>query len=396
MHKAISLCLIGTIITASLVARGQLEKASTVREMLIFPLQSKHTHACSIVNLPNGDLLACWYYGSGEREADDVKIMGARLKQGAAAWSDTFLMADSPGLPDCNPILFLNNQNKLFLIWIAVVGNRWEYSILRVRTSSQYAGQGAPAWDWQDDLLLKPDDRFSKEITSKFKELEQTDPASNGTLRGYDSTIIQASRDPGKRSIGWMTRIKPLLQEHGRILLPLYSDGFNLSLIAISDDDGATWHASLPIVGRENVQPALVQAKNGHIVAYMRDNGPAPSRVQRSESTDNGVSWTAARKTNIPNTASVELKILRDGRWVFVGNDIDDGRYRLSLYISDDEGQSWKWKKTLENVPKGKGSFSYPCVLQTEDGLLHITYSFSPGRNEESIKYVEIDPGTLK
>jgi predicted neuraminidase len=396
MYKSWNLSFICLALAIDLVAQGQLEKAPTVRAMLIFPLQSKHTHACSIVNLPNGDLLAAWYYGSGEREADDVKIMGARLKRGASAWSDSFLMADSPGLPDCNPILFLNRQNKLFLIWIAVVGNRWENSILKMRTSTHYAAEGAPAWDGQDNLLLKPDDRFTTEIAAKFKELEQTDAQPNLNFLRYDSTILQLSRDPAKRSMGWMTRIKPLLLDHGRILLPLYSDGFNLSLIAISDDDGATWHPSLPIVGRENVQPALVREKSGQILAYMRDNGPAPSRVQRSESSDNGVSWTPARKTNIPNTASVELKILQDGRWIFVGNDIDDGRYRLSLYLSDDEGQSWKWKKTLENVPKGRGSYSYPCVLQTEDGLLHITYSYSPAHNQESIKYVEIDPATLK
>src|SRR6202043_3628604 len=47
-----------------------------------------------------------------------------------------------------------------------------------------------------------------------------------------------------------MTRIKPLKLASGRILLPLYSDGFNMAIVAISDDDGDTWHASLPIVGR--------------------------------------------------------------------------------------------------------------------------------------------------
>ncbi|MBL8218055.1 MAG: hypothetical protein JNL62_02440, partial [Bryobacterales bacterium] len=42
----------------------------------IIPLDVKHTHASSIVELPNGDLLACWYRGSGERTADDVVVLG--------------------------------------------------------------------------------------------------------------------------------------------------------------------------------------------------------------------------------------------------------------------------------------------------------------------------------
>src|ERR1700686_1247827 len=174
-----------------------------------------------------------------------------------------------------------------------------------------------------------------------------------------------------------MTRIKPLMLGDGRILLPLYSDGFNMSMVAISDDDGDTWHASLPIVGRGNVQPALVQKKNGNVFAFMRDNGDAPSRVQYSESGDNGETWSAAQKTDIPNEASVELIVLQDGRWAFVGNDESDGRYRLSLYLSDDEGKTWKWKRTLENVADKKGRFSYPCVIQTSEGLIHVSYSYS-------------------
>lgn len=193
-----------------------------------------------------------------------------------------------------------------------------------------------------------------------------------------------------------MTRIKPLRLSSGRLLLPLYSDGFSMSMVAISDDDGETWRPSLPIVGRGNVQPALVREKNGNILAYMRDNGPQPSRVQVSESQDNGQSWSAAQKTGIPNEASVELIVLQDGRWAFVGNDEDDGRYRLSFYLSDDEGKNWKWKMTLENTPKGHGRFSYPSVIQTADGLLHISYSYSLEKGTESIKYVEIDPKAIR
>ncbi|MCK4990165.1 MAG: exo-alpha-sialidase, partial [Bacteroidales bacterium] len=117
---------------------------------LIFPLQEKHVHSSSIVELPNGDLLTCWFEGSGERKANDVVIHGSRLKKGETKWSESFIMADSPGQPDCNPILFLNNSNKLFLVWIVVQANRWETSILQVKTTSDYNGDGAPNWEWQD------------------------------------------------------------------------------------------------------------------------------------------------------------------------------------------------------------------------------------------------------
>jgi predicted neuraminidase len=189
-----------------------------------------------------------------------------------------------------------------------------------------------------------------------------------------------------------MTRIKPLLIGENRIVLPLYSDGFNLSIMAISDDQGTTWHPSLPVVGRGPIQPALVRKKNGNIMAFMRDSGDDPPRVHISESADLGETWTPTIKSEIPNTASVELLVLKDGRLAFLGNDLTDGRYRFQLYLSEDEGKTWKWKIPIENVEPGKGSFSYPSLIQTSDGLLHMTYSSHTGTNQKSIKYVVLDP----
>jgi len=377
------------ILSSCLAQSPALEKS-----MLIFPLQDKHVHGSSLVQLPNGDVLAVWFQGSGERTADDVKLMGARLEKSKREWSEPFLMADTPNLPDCNPVLFLNRANKLFLVWIAVQANRWEESILRVRTSTDYSRSGAPVWSWQDNILLKPGPEFAQEVARKFKDLPENPAGWAAYAPRYDEQIISASQDVAKRSFGWMTRIKPLVLEK-RIILPLYSDGLNFSLMAISEDDGETWRPSLPLVGRGPIQPALIQKQNGHLRAYLRDSGDAPGRVQISESTDAGESWSAAQKSDIPNTASVEMLRLRDGKWAFVGNDLEDGRHRLSLFLSDDEGKTWKWKTTLENVEPGKGSFSYPCLIQTADGLLHLTYSYHLERDKKAIKYVVVSPAKL-
>ncbi len=378
-----------------ITGQTQEKKNWLVHEQLIFPGQDLHVHGSSIVALPNGDMLAAWFYGRGERSADDVRIMGARLKKGDTIWSKPFLMADTPGMPDCNPVLFLNKKNKLFLVWIAVQANRWEYSILKYKTSADYNHSGPPVWEWQDALLLKPDDGFALEVERKFKDLPLNTSGWAEYAPQYDDMIIAASKVPIKRSIGWMTRIHARILRSGRILLPLYSDGLNMSLVAISDDDGETWRPGLPIVGRGPIQPALAQRKNGDIAAFMRDSGDEPARVQTSISKDDGESWTAARKTDIPNTASVELLALNDGKWAFLGNDISDGRYRLSLYISDDEGNTWKWKVRLEDQKPGNGSFSYPSLIQTRDGLLHATYSYHRGTGKKSIKYVVIDPSKI-
>lgn len=368
---------------------------SIVSEEYIFPFQNEHVHGSSIVSLPNGDILACWFQGSGERSADDVRIMGARLKKGESKWSVPFLMADTKGIPDCNPVLFVNRKGKLFMFWIAVLANKWENSILRYRTSTDFSGFGAPKWEWQDNILFKPDENFTREVERRFKEMPESQAGWASYAPLYDDMIKEASKDLTKRSIGWMTRIHPITLKDGRILLPLYSDGFNFSMVAISDDDGTTWRNSLPIVGRGPIQPALAVKKDGTVVAYMRDSGDSPTRVHTSTSSDNGESWTLSEKTNIPNEASVELCVLKDGKWAFFGNDITDGRYRLSLYISDDEGSTWKWKELIEYQADKKGSFSYPCLIQTNDGLLNISYSYSLGEGKKSIKHVVVNPAII-
>ena len=171
--------------------------------------------------LPNGDLLSCWFQGSGERKANDVAIKGARLIKGEEKWSDVFIMADTPGQPDCNPVLFLNKENKLFLASVVVQANRWETSLLKYRTSIDYENAGVPIWNWQDIILLKPSDEFEKEIETKFKSNRGPEMGWSEYAPQYEKMIINAAKDPKKRETGWLTRIHPLILESGKILLPL-------------------------------------------------------------------------------------------------------------------------------------------------------------------------------
>ena len=354
---------------------------------LIFAMQEQHVHSSSIVALPNGDLLTCWFQGSGERKANDVVINGSRLKKGQLEWSKPFLMADTPGQPDCNPILFLNKKNKLFLVWIAVQANRWETSILKVKTTANYADGNAPNWEWQDVILMKPGKEFEERVKEQFDQYGRQDLVWAEYALPYEEMLIEAAKDPKKRETGWMSRTHPIILENGKILLPLYSDGFNFGLIAISEDEGKTWKSSLPIVGRGLNQPSLIVRKDGSIDAYMRDDGDEPGRILISHSEDDGYSWTYAKKSEIPNPgASLEVIKLKSGKWLMAYNDVDDGRYSLAVAISDDEGKSWKWKKKLENIKNGE--FHYPSVIQDKSGKIHITYTYRLSDKEKTIKHI--------
>jgi predicted neuraminidase len=125
---------------------------------LVFPLHHQHNHAPSIAELAGGELIVSWYRGSGERTADDVAVYGARLKPGAAGWSEPFLLVDTPGFPDCNTCLMAGRDGGLWLFWPVILANSWESCLTHYLVASNPAGDGAPQWDRNGVILLRPDD----------------------------------------------------------------------------------------------------------------------------------------------------------------------------------------------------------------------------------------------
>ena len=374
MHQSFIRVVAATIAVLSSLAAAE----PAVRYANIFPPGDKHAHSSSIVECPDGSLLTCWFYGSGERTADDVVVQGSRLAKGASQWSPPFLMADTPQFPDCNPVLFVDRQHRLWMFWITVLANRWEYSQLKFRRADSTAGEKAPDWSWQGVIQLKPGERFARVMLERFDELGVSNGMWAEYARPYRRLLVEAAQDPYKRQTGWMTRTHPLTLPSGRILLPLYSDGFNASLIAISDDDGQTWQASAPIVGLGPIQPTIARRRDGTLVAYCRDSGDAPYRVMVSRSDDDGHTWSPAVDTHIPNPgSSLEVVVLRDGRWLMVGNDTEQGRGRLALMLSDDEGKTWPHRRQIEPSDAEGKSFGYPSVVQAASGLIHLTYSYT-------------------
>lgn len=347
---------------------------------LLFPLEHWHNHASMVVELPGGDLLACWFHGSGERTADDVAVLGARLRKGQARWSAPFVMADTPGYPDTNPTMFVDPQRRLWLLWPTILANEWHTALMNYRISSDYRADGAPRWSVSEVLHVTPGDEFSRTVDADADRLLGSGSVDD-RIRAYLQQRKSRAADKLSRRLGWMTRAHPYVLDGRRLIVPLYSDGFSFSLMAISDDWGATWKASAPIVGPGNIQPSLARTKDGALVAYMRDNGPAPKRLMISRSTDRGETWTPPEDTPLPNPGSgAEVLALRDGRWVLVYNDLESGRYSLAVSMSEDEGRTWKWTRHLErdwsDDPRQRGEYHYPSVIQAADGTLHVTYSY--------------------
>jgi len=364
-----TMCLCAVALAAAAPAQ-----APQYRAELVFPLHPQHNHAPGIVELPGGELLVSWYRGSGERSSDDVAVYGARLKKGQSQWSDAFLMADTPGFPDCNTCLMVDGRGRLWLFWPVILANSWESCLTHYQVAADPSGDGPPKWDCRGLVLLKPADFKDEALKILDEELKKL----GRPLAGRQAAALEETRkrlgEKLYQRLGWQPRCKPTVLPSGRILLPLYSDTFSISIMAVSDDRGATWYASRPLIGFGNIQPSVLRRNDGTLVAYMRENGPR-GRVRIAESRDDGITWGPVGVAELPNPGSgLDGVRLASGHWALVYNDTTRARNSLALSLSDDEGRTWRWTRHLER--HDSGAFHYPAVIQARDGEIHVVYSY--------------------
>lgn len=356
-----------------------------------------HVHASCIVECPNGDLIAAWYengtplpepYFSAQHDkSDDVRIGGARMPAGSNAWNDPFVMADTFGVSDNNPCMAIDAQGKLWLVHAALLGvpdNSWGSALVNYRFSTDYMRPGPPVWS-KEGILVPHPTGFETSLENALPERVRKERPDIAQL------LAKRLKDPLKVRLGWMPRSHPLLRSDGALVVPLANENFGIASMAITNDSGESWTMSdaVPLAGVE--QPSLAQAPDGRILAYFR-SADDEVRIRRSESHDGGITWSVPVPTELVHPSSgLEILYLENGHLAIVYNDKKDSpRDRLAVSISDDDGNTWKWTRHLEDTPGGR--FDYPSIIQARDGSLHVTYTY----NLKSIKHVHINEAWVR
>ena len=169
----------------------------------------------------------------------------------------------------------------------------------------------------------------------------------------------------------------PITLASGNLLLPLAHS------FARTTDGGRTWEPLGAITS--GCQPTVIERSDGSLLTLLR-KGP---RILQTESRDGGRNWSAASETALKNpSAGIAMTRLANGHLVLVFNDSETARTPLSIARSLDEGRTWETPLALESNP---GEYSYPCVIQTSDGRIHVTCTF----RRYSIKHVEFNEDWL-
>jgi predicted neuraminidase len=269
--------------------------------------------------------------------------------------------------------MMVDRRGRLWLFWPTILANSWESCLTNFKVASDYSAPKVPEWEREGLILLKPEDFQSKALALLSETVLRLNVSLTERQQAQIETLRGRLGDKLYQRLGWQPRCKPTVLPSGRILLPLYTDTFSISIMAISDDEGESWFASEPLIGFGNIQPTVLRRDDGTLLAFMRENGPR-KRIRIAQSSDDGITWGPVGVTELPNPGSgLDGVRLTSGHWLLVYNDTTEGRHSLAVSLSDDEGRTWKWTRHLERHEDG--SYHYPAVIQAPDNMIHVVYS---------------------
>ncbi|WP_229668730.1 sialidase family protein [Edaphobacter acidisoli] len=355
--KTLRHILICIATTCSMLANAQTGKFIFEPGSTSFP----SSHASTIVELKNGDLMAAWFGGTHER-APDVAIWSSRNVHGV--WSQPIELAREPNIPEWNPVLFHTKDGKLWLYY-KVGPSPGEWSARRMFSTDE-----GLTWSKPEQLpagLLGP-------IRAKPLVLPDGTIVAGTSFEAYKTWAawVERSTDDGKT---W-AKIGPIT------ISPAVDEATTPAPDPKPGDPGFDAKSKGPRHTVGIIQPSIVSLGGRHLRMYARSQTIA-SKIAVADSIDNGLTWTQARFLDLPNNNSgIDAVRLKDGRIVLIFNDTTRGRSPLNLAVSRD-GEHFHIFTTLENTP---GEFSYPALIQATNGDLLMTYTW----NRKTIKFIRM------
>jgi predicted neuraminidase len=336
----LSLCAIGAILASMGLGAGAMPepqpgllKKSFIFEQAVFATN----HASTLVETKKG-LLAAWVSGPKERHPSN-NIFSARYD--GKTWSAPGKIVDGSQAerhtryPCWNPVLFQPTRGPLLLFY--------------------KVGPSPEAWWGMLTTSTNDGSTWSKPV--RLPE-GIVGPVRNKPLELSDGSLLCGASTENN---GWVVHMERCF---GR---------------------GERWQKSGPLNDSKRlpaIQPTILPYGNKVLQILCRTK---QGFIAESWSRDEGKTWESLKPTKLPNpNTAIDAVRLHDGRWLLVYNHSATERNVLNVALSNN-GTLWQPTLVLE---KAAGEFSYPAVIQSRDGLVHILYSW----NRQRIAHVVVDP----
>ncbi len=332
-----------TGVTVALVLRAAAQEAGEAvvkAEFINDPMPTASCHASTIAEAGDG-LVAAWFGGTCEGDKD-VGIWVARQVEGV--WSPAVEVANG-----------VQNETLRYPCWNPVLHRLGDGALILF-----YKVGPDCTWWWGERKIS----------------------------RDQGKTWSAAARLPNGM-IGPIKN-KPLTLADGRTLCGASSEfGPWLVHVETAAKDFTQWSRTGPLHGRSinAIQPSFLVHPNNVLQMVGRTK---EKRVFSIFSQDGGENWGEMSLLDMPNpNAGIDALTLRDGRHLLVCNPVERGRSPLSVALSAD-GVTWRLALNLESEEKCE--FSYPAVIQSADGQVHITYTWK----RLKVRHVVLDPAKLE
>ena len=330
-------------------------------------------HAPALLELPNGDMLCCWFAGTYEGSAD-IRIICSRLERDGDRWSKPVDISGDPTRSEQNPSLFYGPDDAVWAIYTAQLDRQ--------------AGK--------DNM----------QFTSQIRCQKSTD---GGRTWGPYETLFAREGSFCRQPIQVLANGRWIF---GNWLCTDSVDGLSgdPTAVQISDDQGRTWRQVDMPNSRGRVHANVVEMDDGHLLAFMRSR--EADFIYRSESFDWGDTWSEPKPTPLPNNnSSISALRLQSGRVAIAYNptctpDPKPGkaawpglRCPVAVALSEDGGLTFPIVRWME---RGEGymgeenrtnnkQYEYPYLMQSRDGMLHLAYAAFTRLGVKYVRFSEQD-----
>ena len=330
-------------------------------------------HAPALLELPNGDMLCCWFAGTYEGSAD-IRIICSRLERDGDRWSKPVDISGDPTRSEQNPSLFYGPDDAVWAIYTAQLDRQ--------------AGK--------DNM----------QFTSQIRCQKSTD---GGKTWGPYETLFAREGSFCRQPIQVLANGRWIF---GNWLCTDSVDGLSGDPTAfqISDDQGKTWRQVDMPNSRGRVHANVVEMDDGHLLAFMRSR--EADFIYRSESFDWGDTWSEPKPTPLPNNnSSISALRLQSGRVAIAYNPTCTPapkpgkaawpglRCPVAVALSEDGGLTFPIVRWME---RGEGfmgeenrtnnkQYEYPYLMQSRDGMLHLAYAAFTRLGVKYVRFSEQD-----